>query len=264
MTAKKILIINPNSSIKFTETLDENIQNTISRFPIAAQIETYTAPSGPPSIDNDDDALMSAKAVMSDLQFRLEQYDAFLVACYSVHPLVGMLKARVSPRVHVTGIFEASISTSLSLLYLEPTSKFGIIITGEYPDTILSEGVKKYCGSNDLSNKRFKGVETTGLTANYFSNPESEEIRRKVKKATMNLIRDRDVRVICLGGASATRLHKFVDDVLREELGNAADSVYVVDSVQAGIGQLETLLRAAHVQSLTNPDMLFDTKTTLR
>ncbi|TQS34812.1 hypothetical protein Golomagni_04791 [Golovinomyces magnicellulatus] len=246
MTVKKILIINPNSSIKFTESLDEDIQKTISRSPVAAQIETYTAPSGPRSIDNDDDALMSAKAVMSDLQFRLEKYDAFLVACYSVHPLVGMLKARVSPRIHVTGIFEASISTSLSILLLDSTSKFGIISTGEYPDTLLSEGVKKYCGSNDPSNRRFKGVETTRLSQNHFSTSDPEDIRNKVKKATKNLIRDRDVRVICLGCANAARLHEFVDDILKEELGNAADSVYIVDSVQAGIGQLETLIRAAY------------------
>ncbi|KAI6249742.1 hypothetical protein HI914_01081 [Erysiphe necator] len=244
MSIKRILVINANSSPKLTEVLDNLIKDHISRFPSVATIESYTAPSGPPSIDSDHDALVSARAIMADLQFRLEDYDAYLVASYCVHPLVSMLKARVSHRIHVIGIFEASILTALSLLPTDSDSKFGIIASDAYWVDSLTKGINKLCCTDISGHKKFKGVGVIGLTADEIYSMESEEISSRVKKAAMKLIEDHDVRVICLGCSSMARFSGAIDDALREEFGDQARPVYILESFQAGICLVENLLRA--------------------
>ena len=214
----------------------------------SSQIETYTAPTGPPSINNEDDALVTAKIVLPDLEPRLKDYDAFLVACYSVHPLVGMLKQKVAPHAHVTGIFEASISTSLSLLPLGNSgtfNKFGIVSTGTYWEKALSDGVRNFLEVEDIKHcKRFKGVETTGLNADELHTAPAEIVRSKMMEATKRLVKDKDVRVVCLGCAGMAGLDAIVEEALVEELGDDARCVYVLDGVKAGLGMLESLLRA--------------------
>lgn len=249
MARKKILVINPNSSKSMTDSLDQLISSLNRRLPFLAEIHTYTAPSGPPSINNETDALDSARVVLSDIEPKLAQYDAFLVACYSVHPLVGILREKLAPHLHVTGIFEASISTALSLLPLqfgERRSKFGIVSTGTYWEDALSEGVKMFLSLEDLrSCGRFKGVETTGLNAIELHTAPPGEVRRKMMEATKRLVRDRDVKVICLGCAGMAGLDGIVEEALMVEMGEEeAKYVHVLDGVKAGLGLLEGLLRA--------------------
>ncbi|TVY83036.1 Uncharacterized protein LSUE1_G003771 [Lachnellula suecica] len=248
MASKRILLINPNSSKSMTDGLSKLLKEMNRHGATSSQIETYTAPSGPASINNEDDALVTAKIVLPDLEPRLSHYDAFLVACYSVHPLVGMLKEKVSPNVHVTGIFEASISTSLSLLPLgsgATYSKFGIVSTGTYWEKALSDGVKDFLEVEDLKScKRFKGVETTGLNADELHTAPPELVRRKMMEATKRLVKDKDVKVICLGCAGMAGLDAIVEEALVEELGEDAKFVYVLDGVKAGLGMLENFLRA--------------------
>lgn len=249
MARKKILVINPNSSESMTDSLDHLINNLNEQMPFSAEIHTYTAPSGPPSINDETDALESARIVLLDLETELTQYDAFLVACYSVHPLVGMLRERLAPHLHVTGIFEASISTALNLLPLqsgEKGSKFGIVSTGTYWESALSEGVKKFLGLDELrSSGRFKGVETTGLSAIELHTAPPEEVRRKMMDATKRLVGDRDVKVVCLGCAGMVGLDGIVQEALVEELGEEeANYVHILDGVKAGTGLLEGIMRA--------------------
>jgi len=249
MSRKRILVINPNSSKPMTDSLDQLISNLNHQLPFSAQIQTYTAPSGPPSINNEGDALDSARVVLADLEPKLSKYDAYLIACYSVHPLVGMLRENLAPHLHVTGIFESSISTALSLLPLQPgskRSKFGIVSTGTYWENALSEGVKMFLGLQDLEGcGRFKGVETTGLSAIELHTAPPEEVRRKMMEATKRLVRDRDVKVVCLGCAGMAGLDGIVEEALVEELGEEdAEYVHILDGVKAGLGLLEVLLRA--------------------
>jgi Asp/Glu/hydantoin racemase len=247
--SRKILIINPNSSQSMTDGLDNLIKDLNHQGSTSSQINTYTAPSGPPSINNEDDALESAKVVIADLSSKLSDYNALLVACYSVHPLVGMIQEKVAPHVHVTGIFEASISTSLSLIPMvkgeKVRNKFGIVSTGSYWEKALSDGVKDFLEIDDLKScKRFKGVETTGLSAGELHTAPPEEVRKKMMEATKRLVKDKDVKVICLGCAGMAGLDDIVREALNEALGEDAKHVYILDGVKAGIGLLEGLLRA--------------------
>lgn len=81
------------------------------------RIDTYTAPAeAPASIDDEEGILASTVAVQRHVAcIDLDQYDAVLVACFSVHSLVAQLTFS-HPRLAVTGIFEASILSALSLI----------------------------------------------------------------------------------------------------------------------------------------------------
>jgi Asp/Glu/hydantoin racemase len=70
-------------------------------------------------------------------------------------------------------------------------------------------------------------------------------VRKKMMDATKRLVRNRDVKVICLGCAGMAGLDSLVEDALVEELGEEeAGCVLILDGVKAGIGLLESLLRA--------------------
>jgi Asp/Glu/hydantoin racemase len=130
----RILIINPNTSTHMTEALRPVVEDL--SLP-GAKYTYFTCPStatvpGINSINSPDDSKESAKLCLPHLKPLLPDHDAFLVACYSEHPLVGQLKhecevlRRKQPtsgsstaRKYVTGIFEASVVTSLSLLSLD-------------------------------------------------------------------------------------------------------------------------------------------------
>ncbi|ESZ98197.1 hypothetical protein SBOR_1425 [Sclerotinia borealis F-4128] len=255
LTDKKLLVLNPNSSKSMTEGL-HTLLSTIND-PPQVQISFYTAhlPS-PPSINNEEDALLSTEIVLSDLTLTLDQYDAILVACYSVHPLVTELKKRVKPNVHVAGIFEASVMMSLGLLSQGNLQRFGgsesekegfgIVSTGKYWEEALAEGVRKFLGVKKGERcDRFKGVETTGLTAGELHSVDPEIVRIKMKEAVKRLIGGRDCFVICLGCAGMAGMDDMVREALIEELGpEDAKKIYIVDGVKAGVVYLEGNLKA--------------------
>ncbi|EKD15320.1 uncharacterized protein L3040_001687 [Drepanopeziza brunnea f. sp. 'multigermtubi'] len=255
MPPKRILVINPNTSKSITASLDQLIRTLTSDFPTTTQFTTYTAPSGPPSINSADDALASARIVYEDLRSRLEDYDALLVACYSLHPLVAGLQDEVAHGIHVTGIFEASITTALALLpmrYEDPTlerletrHKFGIVSTGKVWEKELSDGLKLFLDLQSVeATGRFKGVETTGLTAAELHSAPKELVTRRMKEATRRLVKDRDIKVICLGCAGMVGLEDIVQEALVEELGEyEAGEIDILDGVKAGIALLEGLMR---------------------
>jgi Asp/Glu/hydantoin racemase len=218
----------------------------------------YTAPPpAPASINNEEDALESAKFCLSDLS-DIEAYEGFLVGCYSVHPLVPMLKEKLDyyhdsnqPKA-VIGIFEASVSAALAFLSspratdnAKEFEKFGIVSTGKYWEKALTDGVLDYMGFEQVEQcKRFKGVETTGLTASELHTMPKDEVRARMKEATRRLVKDGDVTVVCLGCAGMAGMDEMVKEACIEELGPAKGRrVRIVDGVKAGVGFLDVLAR---------------------
>jgi Asp/Glu/hydantoin racemase len=177
----------------------------------------------------------------------IDDNDGFLVACYSKHPLVPQLKAHkviTAEAKPVTGIFEASVATSLQII--APHEKFGIVSTGKVWEQILTEAVKDFLGSGKEISSRFAGVETTGLNATELHDAPPEEVRKKMKEATKRLIRKGDVGSICLGCAGMAGMNEMVREAAIEELGKEkGKNVRVVDGVQAGVASLEGAIRAA-------------------
>ena len=208
----------------------------------------FTAPSGPKSINDEDDAAESAKHCIPALEKQgyLIEYDAFLVACYSQHPLVPWLEKQpdiVGKKKPVTGIFEASVDRSLKVINKDET--FGIVSTGKIWEKLLSEAVHDYFATkiHKEPGEKFAGVETTGLNATELHDAPPEEVKRKMKDATKRLVKSRPVGAICLGCAGMVGMDEMVREASNEALGEEKGSkIAIIDGVKSGIAWLEVAL----------------------
>lgn len=143
----------------------------------------------------------------------------------------------------VTGIFEASVGTSLQII--APDEKFGIVSTGKVWEEILSDAVVDFLGTGEATSKRFAGVETTGLNATDLHDAPPEEVRKRVKDAVKRLLRNGKVGAICLGCAGMSGMDKMVREACVKELGEQEGRrVRIVDGVQAGVAWLEGAIRS--------------------
>ncbi|KAF2873656.1 hydantoin racemase-like protein [Massariosphaeria phaeospora] len=240
---RSILIVNPNSTESMTNGLKPLVDSL--QFKDTAH-EYFTAPSGPKSINNEDDAAESVSHCLPGLQAVLDQHDGYLVACYSHHPLVPLLKEQSAvkkSRKPVTGIFEASVGASLQIIH--PEEKFGIVSTGKVWEKILSEAVVGFLGIGSEASKRFAGVETTGLNATDLHDAPPEEVRKRMKDAVKRLLKKGKIGAICLGCAGMSGMDSMVREACVEELGeDEGHGIRIVDGVQAGVAWLEGAVRA--------------------
>lgn len=211
-------------------------------------VSYYTAPSGVPSINNEHDALLSAHECASHLQKTdlLQSHDAFLICCYSQHPLVPLLRQHLSerhephqPLKSVTGIFEASIASSLQSI--NASEKFGIVSTGAQWQAILGEAVANLVGS--AASARYAGTETTGLSATELHSTPKDEVDRRMKDATRRLLA-KGARAICLGCAGMAGMDVTVREACVEALGEEEGGrVVIVDGVVSGFVHLDGVTR---------------------
>ncbi|EAL90670.1 aspartate/glutamate racemase family protein [Aspergillus fumigatus Af293] len=245
-----VLIINPNTSTHMTNAL-KPILESLDYADI--YFNYFTAPSMP-SINSGEDSITSALHCRPFVEPLVPKYDAFLVACYSAHPLVGMLKEAITEKdstipeyrkKYVTGIFEASVLTSLSLVSsfhlmgdanlhkAQSRDTFGIMIVNS--------------GGGGGSTARFAGVETTGLTASELHTAPAEEVSRRISDATERLIKSTShpVSAICMGCAGMAGMEEAVrDGCIRAYGERQGRRVRIVDGVVAGAGMLVTACKA--------------------
>lgn len=315
----RVLIINPNTSTQMTEALKPIIQGlnyTDIHFDyFTAPDQSVTLPEGRviepvPSINSGDDSVQSAQHCRPFVEPLIPQYDAFLVACYSAHPLVGMLrstiktledKARQSDsgtfhvfadgqeinpskgKKYVTGIFEASVTTSMMLISsfhlladwnhhkTQSQDTFGIVTTGAVWKKELTKAVAAMINGPDDSEEkkikpdvvdttsptpsppapvsvpRFAGVETTGLTAVELHETPPGEVRRRMIEATEKLLKGtaHPVRTVCLGCAGMAGMEEAVRAGCVKAYGEIeGENVHIVDGVVAGVGLLVNACKA--------------------
>ena len=227
-----ILVINPNSSRSMTEAL----QPVLSDLLHPALIVGYqTGPeASPPSINDVTTAVASAAHTFASLREGqhingAEDHDAFLVACFSDHPLVEMLREHTTKPV--LGILEASIMHSLAL-----GRPFGIVTTGKYWEKALTEGVRRIFGSADLGGA-FVGVESTGLNALELHEAEEDVVRAALREAASRMVA-RGARTIITGCAGMSGMEEAL------LAGCDGTRIVVVDAVRSGITVLDGLVRA--------------------
>ncbi|CAH0017966.1 unnamed protein product [Clonostachys rhizophaga] len=249
----RVLILNPNSSQDMTRGM--LAATDALKLGDSIKISTYTAPStSPASINDDTDIKASEEAVCQDIankSLSLDQYDAVLVACFSVHTLVPRLPALTS--ASVTGIFEASILTAQLLLQPYTDQKWGIVTTGKFWEDHLAAGVRSFFGQAPREDagqgsSNFAGVFSTGLTAGDFHRVPQEEVDAKLREATGKLLRSGDVRCVVMGCGGMAGLERVIRSTAAELIGeDFARGLYVVDGVRAGVLQLEQLVRSKQV-----------------
>ncbi|AUW94146.1 hypothetical protein BXT84_09430 [Sulfobacillus thermotolerans] len=103
----RVLVINPNTQVELSYALAETVRNKLPE----AEIVAFCPTRGPLSIESERDAWESAWYCMEELGELPAEMDAVIVACYSDHPLIPVLRDRL---VHkpVIGILQASLWAS--------------------------------------------------------------------------------------------------------------------------------------------------------
>lgn len=271
----RILVVNPNTSTHMTEALQPILQRLNYT---DVQFDYFTAPDNTftldgrvcepiASINNGEESAQSALNCSSVLD-KIAQYDAFLVACYSAHPLVGMLRQKIKDldqstpptrTKYVTGIFEASITASLSLIsgfdFVTPGElqkkqigqTFGIVTTGSAWKDELNKAVTEMLVGTNLESSRFAGTETTGLSAVELHTTAPDEVRQRIIAATQRLLLSapNPVGAVCLGCAGMAGMEEAVREGCIQAYGPIEGSrVRIVDGVVAGAGNLVTACKA--------------------
>ncbi|KAL0065235.1 gamma-tubulin [Marasmius tenuissimus] len=254
-----ILVINPNTTSQMTDSLKPVVKSVLGRNGSNITCDFFTAPPSDdgspgafPSINSPEDSKLSAGYCAAVLPTEIyDKYDCFLVACYSEHPLVGLIAREIDQRnrdagpdtrrkrrrQHVTGIFEASVITSLGLLSRFPPSSpnaFGIVTTGHVWEEALSKAVDRMLGGT--SSGVFAGVATTGLNATELHNLPEAEVKSKMSDAAASLVSRANVKVICLGCAGMVGLDEAVREGVVRVLGKEKGmDIEIVDGVASGI-----------------------------
>jgi Asp/Glu/hydantoin racemase len=200
--------------------------------------------AAPPSINDQETLDQSAEATLPGVVKIANQYKGILIACYSSHPLVSLLRKFVS--VPVVGIFEASVCTAL--LLVKPGEQWGIVSTGKIWEQLLSEGTSEFLGLKSADEGKFAGVETTGLSATELHDKPEEEVTKSMIAATRRLVsrsNGKKVGVVCLGCAGMVGMDKTVRKACIEELGDEeGNQVRIIDGVKAGLGMVEGMILA--------------------
>ncbi len=213
----RILFINPNTSESFTE----KIQAIAQQYALpTTQVVAMNPASGPRSIESIYDELLSSAGTLELAIHQLDQFDAFVLACYSDHPVVYALREITDKPV--LGIADASMSVACMLGY-----QFSVVTTNDEWKPLLWDAVKHF-GLVD----RCASVRTTGMAVLALESGE-QDTYKMILEASRRAIEEDGAEVICLGCAGMTGL----DKKLEAELG-----VPVIDGVVSALKILEGLV----------------------
>ena len=214
----RILIVNPNTTKNFTN----QVQSIAEKYASAdTEVLAVTSESGPRSIESIYDELLSSHGTLSVLIENQDQFDAFMIACFSDHPVIYAMREMTEKPV--LGIAEAAMYMACMLGH-----KFSVVTTNDawHPliwDAVVHYGLQQRCAS----------VRTTGMAVLDLDQEKDQSyllIRDEAKKA----LHEDGAEVICLGCAGMSGLDK--------RLENDID-IPVIDGVVAALKFLESLVR---------------------
>ncbi|PWN53903.1 hypothetical protein IE53DRAFT_309360 [Violaceomyces palustris] len=235
----EICVVNPNSSSVITDAL----QKTLSpQAPPGSSLRFITGPpSAPPSINDPPTSILSASETFRHLtelspsmQLARHSSDAYLVACFSDHPLVGMLRHSVpdKPAIH---LLEAAIIHSLSC-----GTKFGVLTTGSDVVPDIDAGVRKLLGGNS---DRYAGTYATGLGVVELKTGDRLKVESVIKQGAAK-VAERGADVIILGCAGMAGMEELVRQGVKE--AGYSSNISVIDGAKAGIQILSGLARSSY------------------
>jgi len=213
-----ILLVNPNTSEEFTL----RIQSIASQYALPSTTVVARSPaSGPRSIESIYDEILSASGTLELVISELNNYDAFVIACYSDHPAI--YATREITDKPVLGIAEASMYVACMLGH-----KFSVVTTNQEWEPLLGDAVRHY-GLGE----RCASVRSTGMPVLALESASAEEVDRMILNAARAAIEHDGAEVICLGCAGMTGLDKKLERELK---------VPVVDGVVSALKILEGLV----------------------
>ncbi|TVY54575.1 Uncharacterized protein LCER1_G005427 [Lachnellula cervina] len=224
-----ILLINPNGTSSMTEACLRSLETTL---PPHCTITGFTSPHPTPSaIEGHLDGVLSAAAAIRGVVPIASNYDAFLVACFSAHPLINALREELSGPV--IGIMEASLYAARML-----GGRLGVVATGGR-SRIMHEDAIRYYGLEGFS----VGCEATNLGVLELERLPRDKVLGLVGEAAKRLVHEKGADCIALGCAGMTDMK-----VKCEEAVGAKDAIaQVIDGVGVGVQLLIGLVREGHV-----------------
>lgn len=216
-----ILLCNPNATEFMTNACLDMVRPTL---PPGVTVHAFTAPKPAPSaIEGNFDNIMSAAAAAHAIIPIAHEYDAFLIACYSDHALIKMLREELSQPV--IGIMEASLLAARTL-----GSRFGIIATSRRAKYTLEDSVKHYGLQSFCA-----GVKDCNLGVLELESKPEKEVLQIMCEVGKKLVED-GADVLTLGCAGMTNMKRAVEEAV-------GDDVQVIDGVVAGVHHLVGLCR---------------------
>lgn len=226
-----ILLINPNSTPSMTQACLRSIAATL---PPDVTVHGFTAPATSPSaIEGRADAVLSAADCFRALHPLVTSpspsphFDAFLVACFSAHPLIPMLREEFTqPTV---GIMEAALYASRIC-----GEKLSVITTGQRSRFLHADAINTTYGLGHFS----VGCEASDLAVLELESKPRDEVYAGLVSAAKKLV-ERGADCICLGCAGMTEMQQ----VCQEAVGMKEREVMVVDGVAMGVQFLVGLVR---------------------
>ncbi|KAJ6195893.1 LOW QUALITY PROTEIN: hypothetical protein J3E72DRAFT_441014 [Bipolaris maydis] len=220
-----ILLINPNSSPHITNAC---LQNISSKIPPGVTVYGFTAPPPAPSaIEGRVDGILSSAECLRKIVPIKHRFDAFLVACFSNHPLITALREEVE--APVLGIMESALYAARMC-----GNKLGVITTSErseilHAQTIYDAGLANYSA----------GCAACKISVLDLENKPKEEVFAGVTRAAKELVDGRKADCLLLGCAGMTGAKEACEDAV----GTKQRQVMVVDGVAVGVQFLIGLVR---------------------
>ena len=211
----RILFINPNTSVSFTEKIQAIAEQAAAP---TTEVVAKNPASGPRSIECVYDELLSSAGTLELAITHLDDFDAFVIACYSDHPTINALREITAKPV--LGIAEASMLTACML-----GRTFSVVTTNREWEPLLHDAVRHY----GLA-ERCASVRSTGMAVLALETAAPEETDALIIRAAKQAVEHDGAEVICLGCAGMAGLDKKVADVLH---------VPVIDGVVSALKLLE-------------------------
>lgn len=225
----QILLINPNGTSSMTDACLRSLEETL---PPYCTVTGLTAPHPTPSaIEGHLDGILSAAAAVRAVAPIAANYDAFLVACFSAHPLINALREEVSGPV--IGIMEAALYSARML-----GGRLGIVATGGRSKIMHEDAIRSY-GLDGFS----VGCETTNLGVLELERLPRDKVLGLVSEAARRLVQEKGADCIALGCAGMTEMKIRCE----EAVGTKDATAQVIDGVGVGVQILIGLVREGHM-----------------
>ncbi|KAL5325916.1 hypothetical protein ACEPPN_007050 [Leptodophora sp. 'Broadleaf-Isolate-01'] len=224
-----ILLINPNGTSSMTDACLRSLADTL---PPHCTVTGFTSPHPTPSaIEGHLDGVLSSAAAIRAVVPIASKYDAFLVACFSAHPLINALREELSGPV--IGIMEAALYSARML-----GGRLGIVATGGR-SKVMHEDAIRYYGLDGFS----VGCETTNLGVLELERLPRDKVLGLVAEAARRLVQEKGADCIALGCAGMTEMKIRCE----EAVGTKDATAQVIDGVGVGVQILIGLVREGHV-----------------
>ena len=224
---RNIILLNPNSSTKVTEGLKSEVAN-------ASDGEyTITVESAPPEApESIYDTASGVHSAAECYKRNYTSYDGIIVACFSQHPLIPMLRERYKYKQTI-GVLEASIAAAL----LSPSKKFGFVTTSTHWIHEFEDAVTQTIGST--ASERFVGTACSNFEVTELRTAKESTVNAKLIQCAQSLV-EKGAGTIILGCAGMAGKADYVKQQLREINSQRID---VIDGISVAVDQMKMLVK---------------------